>query len=131
MYPTLIEETTNLIRDVDPWFIRERVPCEDYIVTATSEVGTLVHLQSNTVTEPVSEVPFPSVGSQHRSSSLIRDPRVGPVFCSFQGGSLGVSDGVPNLDLSFRKDSRRKSESLSELGCESRRVQQRLGPHPC
>lgn len=97
------------------------MPCEDYVVTATSEVWALVHLQSNAVTEPMSKVPFQSVGPQHRSSSLIRGSRVGPISRSLQGSGLGVSDGVPNLHLSFREDSRRKSESLSELelGCES------------
>ena len=70
-----IGEITNLVGNVYPRFIRERVACEDNVVTTPSKVWALVHLQPNAVTEPMGEVLLPAVGLQHRSGGLVGDPR--------------------------------------------------------
>ena len=94
-----IEEGTNLVGNVHPRFIRERMPGEDDVVTTTSKVWALVHFQSDAVTQPMSEVLLPAVGLQHRSSGLVRGPRERPVFGSFKGGGLSISNSIPNLKL--------------------------------
>lgn len=60
----------------------------------------------------MSEVLFPTVGCQYHSSGLVRDPGVRSISGSLQGRSLSVSDGMPNLKLSFGESGRRKSECL-------------------
>ena len=80
------------------------MPSEDDIVTTPSEVWALVHLQSNAVAQSVSKVLLKTVGLQHCSSGLVRDPRECPILGSFQGGSLSVSNSIPNLELSIRED---------------------------
>lgn len=79
------------------------MPVEDNIVTTASEIRALVHLQPNPVTQSMGEVLLPAVGLQYRTGGLVRDPRERPVLGSFQGGSLSVSNGIPDLELSIGK----------------------------
>ena len=60
----------------------------------------------------MSEVLLQTVRCQYHSSGLVRDPGVRSIFGSLQSGSLSVSDGMPNLKLSFGQSGRRKSECL-------------------
>lgn len=91
---------------------------EDNVITTASKVRALVHLQSNAMAKPMSEVLLPAVRFQNRSSSLVGSSCIRTVFSSAQGGGLGISNGIPNLELSFGEDSRRKSECLGEVGWE-------------
>jgi len=99
----IIEETTNLVGNVHPRFVRECVPAEDNIVTTTSEVWVLVYLQPNAMAQSVGEVLLPAVRLQYCPGGFVRDPCECPVFGSFQCGSLSVSNSIPNLELSIGK----------------------------
>lgn len=90
------------------------MPCKDNVVAATSEVGALVHLQSNAMAKSMSEVLLPIVRFQYHSSGLVRGPGVRPIFGSLQGGSLSISNRMPNMKLSFGESGRRKSECLMQ-----------------